>query len=98
MFIITITVSDALSPEQHDSLFPGHVQWFRHHFSTGAFVVVGPYSDRERSGVIMANTESRDALMAILEEDPYYPDMATYDIREFVPAMVAENLHQLQQS
>ncbi|WP_174847267.1 YciI family protein [Yersinia artesiana] len=98
MFIITITVSDALSPEQHHSLFPGHMQWFQHHFSTGAFVVVGPYIDRERSGVIMANTESRDALMAILVEDPYYPDLATYDIREFVPAMVAENLHQLEQS
>lgn len=98
MFIIAITVSDTLSLEQHESLFPAHEQWFRHHFSTGAFVVVGPYTDRERSGVIMANAESRDALTTILKEDPYYPDLATYDIREFTPRMIAQNLHQLQQS
>lgn len=97
MFIISITVSDAVSPEQHESLFIRHTQWFKHYFSTGNFVVVGPYSDRERSGVIIANTRDREALMAILSEDSYYPHLATYDIREFAPKMIAENLHQLPQ-
>lgn len=98
MFIITITVSDALSPEQHESLFSEHVKWFRHYFSTGVFVVVGPHIDRERSGVIVANVGNREAMEAILKEDSYYPDMAAYDVREFIPKMIAENLHELQQS
>ncbi|MXP50644.1 hypothetical protein FD733_19005 [Pantoea sp. Eser] len=97
MFIITITVSDAMSSEQYESLFSGHAKWFRHHFLTGTFVVVGPYADRERSGGIIANVESRDALTTILKEDPYYPDLATYDVRPFIAKMIAENLHQLQQ-
>lgn len=98
MFIINITVKDVVSPEQHESLFARHVQWFKHHFSTGEFVVVGPNSDRARSGVIIANVENRDELMAILGEDVYYPNLATYEVSEFSPKMIAENLHQFQKS
>ncbi|WP_312757425.1 YciI family protein [Pantoea brenneri] len=97
MFIITITVSDAISAEQYESLFSGHAKWFRHYFQTGIFVVVGPYADRERSGVIIANVESLEALTTILKEDPFYPDLATYEVRPFIAKMIAENLHQLQQ-
>ncbi|CNC80359.1 YCII domain-containing protein [Yersinia frederiksenii] len=98
MFIINITVKDTISPEQHESLFIRHAQWFKHHFSTGKFIVIGPYSDRERSGVIIANIENRDELMTILSEDSYYPNLATYEISEFIPKMIAENLHQFQKS
>lgn len=96
MFIIDITVNDHISAKQHESLFLRHAQWFKKYFDAGKFVVIGPCSDRERSGVIIACTENRDELMAILCEDVYYPDLAQYDIREFLPKMIAENLQQFQ--
>jgi uncharacterized protein YciI len=96
LFIINITVNDNLSSEQHASLFSRHVEWFKHYFSTGEFVVIGPYVEKERAGLIIASTESRDRLMAILAEDAYYPELAAYEVHEFSPKMIAHNLHQLQ--
>jgi len=97
LFIINITVKETLSPEQHESLFIRHAQWFKHYFSAGKFVIVGPYSDRERAGVIIANIDNHHELITILGEDSYYPDLATYEVSEFFPKMIAENLHQLQE-
>jgi len=96
LFIIDIAVKESVSPEQHESLFIDHVEWFKRYFATGDFVVVGPYTDQQRSGVIIANIASRDELMAVLGEDAYYPDLAIYAVREFSPKMIAENLHQFQ--
>ncbi|WP_437888433.1 YciI family protein [Phytobacter sp. V91] len=87
-----------MSPEQHESLFIQHAQWFKHHFATGTFVLLGPYSDQQRAGLVIANVEHQDELTAILREDAYYPDLATYEVREFIPKMIAENLHQLQKA
>lgn len=98
MFIINITVNENITVQQHESLFPRHVQWFKHYFSVGKFVVIGPYVDRERSGVIIASTKNRDELMTILSEDAYYPELAKYEIQEFSPTMIAENISQYQAS
>ena len=88
MYLINITVNDDISPEQHEALFTRHVSWFQRYFNAGKFVLIGPYSDRERAGVIIAQTASRDELETILREDVYYPGFAQYDIREFIPKMV----------
>lgn len=88
MYLINIAVNDDLSPEQHEALFSRHVSWFQQYFDAGKFVLIGPYSDRERAGVIIAQTESREELDAILKEDAYYPNLAEYEIREFIPKMV----------
>lgn len=97
MFMIDITVNSEMSAEQHASLFPQHVEWFKKYFSAGQFVLIGPYTDGERSGVILARTQSRDELMTILREDVYYPDLAHYEIRPFSPRLIADNLPQLQE-
>lgn len=94
MFLITITVNENVTAEQHESLFPHHAQWFKKYFGAGKFLIIGPYTDCERAGVIIASAQNRDELMAILAEDAYFPDLAEYDIREFSPKMIAENLHQ----
>jgi uncharacterized protein YciI len=95
MYIINITVNADISAEQHESLFPKHVSWFKQYFDEGKFVVVGPYSDRERAGIIIASTENRRELEAILSDDSYYPDLANYEIREFFPKMIASDLDKL---
>ncbi|MFP2237134.1 YciI family protein [Pseudescherichia vulneris] len=88
MYLINIMVNDDISPEQHEALFTRHVSWFQQYFNAGQFVLIGPYSDRDKAGVIIANTESREELDAILSEDAYYPTLAQYEIREFIPKMV----------
>ena len=55
---------------------------------------LGPFTDRERAGVIIAQTENRAELDRILSEDSYYPNLANYAIHEFTPKMVATNIEQ----
>ncbi len=88
MYLINITVNSDITAEQHEALFTHHVSWFQQYFNAGKFVLIGPYSDREKARVIIAQTESREELEAILKEDAYYPNLAEYEIREFIPKMV----------
>ncbi|MGB9095793.1 YciI family protein [Erwinia sp.] len=88
MYLINITVNGDIPAQQHEALFKQHASWFEKYFNAGKFVLVGPYTDRERAGVIIADTESREELDAILSEDAYYPTLAEYEIREFIPKML----------
>ena len=92
MYIINITVNKNISEQQQNELFPIHTEWFKKHFQTGIFVMVGPYRDTEHAGIIFAATESREELQKILEEDCYYPELASYEIREFEPKLIAGNI------
>ncbi|MGF6148166.1 YCII-related domain [Kingella potus] len=93
MYLITITVNHDLTPEQHEKMFPVHTEWFKKHFAAGSFLMLGPFTDTNaHQGLIFAQTESREALQKILEEDCYYPDFATYEIREFAPKLISEKL------
>lgn len=93
MFIISITLNRDVTDAQQSELFPRHVEWLQRYFSDGIFLLMGPYRDTDaHAGVILAKVGSRDALQSILEEDCYYSGLATYDIREFSPTLVAENI------
>ena len=93
MYIIDITVSDAVPVDQRDTLFAEHARWFKKHFDAGRFVMLGPYTDTTAAaGVILAHVSSREALQRILEEDCYFPELATYQIREFTPKMIADDI------
>ena len=39
--------------------------------------------------------ENREALQKILEEDCYYPNFATHEVREFSPKLVSERIVEL---
>lgn len=95
MYIIDIQLDvKTVAPEQADELFSQHKAWFAKYFQTGHFLLLGPYLDQENAGVIIAQTESREQLEHILQEDVYYPEgLASYQIREFKANMVAENIH-----
>ncbi|MFR7417870.1 YciI family protein [uncultured Megasphaera sp.] len=91
MFII----SEYLNPEnipqdQAESLFQQHAEWFTKHFNLGHFVLVGPYLDIPKAGVMLSNLNSREELDAILAEDVFAKDnMARYEVHEFKVAMVS---------
>lgn len=93
MYIINITVNPDLPAEKHETLFTAHAAWFKKHFAAGHFLMLGPYIDSDaHDGVIFAHVKDRAELDAILAEDSYYPDLARYDIREFAPKMIAEDI------
>ena len=94
MYIIDIAVNEDITPEQHEELFPKHAAWFAKYHQAGNFLIVGPFTDREYAGVIIAQTENRAELDRILSEDSYYPNLANYAIHEFTPKMVATNIEQ----
>ena len=97
MYLIDIAIkpSDLSETEQAQQL-DAHRAWFAKYFQQGNFLLLGPYLDKARAGVIIAQAESREQLEQILAEDVYYPDLADYQIREFKAAMVAENIQQFQ--
>ncbi len=94
MHIIDNVAKLVLTAEQHEELFPKHAAWFAKYHQAGNFLIIGPFTERERAGVIIAQTQDRAELEHILAEDSYYPNLATYVISEFTPKMVATNIEQ----
>ncbi len=97
MYLIDIAIkSSDLSETEQVQQLEAHRAWFAKYFQQGNFLLLGPYLDKDRAGVIIAQAESREQLEQILTDDIYYPDLADYQIREFKAAMVAENIQQFQ--
>lgn len=94
MHIIDNVAKLVLTAEQHEELFPKHAAWFAKYHQAGNFLIIDPFTERERAGVIIAQTQDRAELEHILAEDSYYPNLATYVISEFTPKMVATNIEQ----
>lgn len=98
MYLINIQLNaDKIPPERRDALFEQHRTWFAEHFDKGNFLLLGPYLDADLAGIIIAQTENRTTLEAILATDVYHGNgMANYEIREFEAAMVSDELHRFQ--
>ncbi len=97
MYLIDISLkNENLSAEEQAQQLDAHRAWFAKYFQQGNFLLLGPYLDQERAGVIIAQAQNRAQLEQILAEDIYYPDLADYQIREFKAAMVAEDIQQFQ--
>ncbi|MFD1244262.1 YciI family protein [Paralysiella testudinis] len=97
MYLINIELHPSAAPQaEQDEILNQHRTWFAKHFEQGQFLILGPFLDKARAGVIIAQAESRAELDAILATDVYYPDLAHYEIREFKAAMVANHIQQFQ--
>lgn len=93
MFLIDVKINtDKVPAGRAEELLNGHRQWFGKHFEDGDFLIVGPYHDIDMAGIVIAQAKSKEDLEAIIAEDSYYPDMATYTIHSFKANMVAENI------
>ena len=91
MFIINQTLkADKIPQGKGEELFKQHIAWFTRHFECGDFLLVGPYTDKEMSGVMITGAETREAVEKILQEDVYYAEgMAEYEVRSFKAAMIS---------
>ena len=88
MFIVILTYKKPL--EQVDELIPAHLEFLKKYYEQLKIICSGRRKPRV-GGVILANTDSLDALWAILKEDPFYThEIATFDVIEFTPTKCDE--------
>ncbi|MFD0705391.1 YciI family protein [Alloscardovia venturai] len=93
MYAITISIHDEVKKaEDFEKLVDKHRAWFADQFKAGNFLMVGPLTDQLGSGMIVAQTENRDALNTILEGDAFWPNSADYTVHEWAVKMLADNI------
>lgn len=89
MFIAILTYKKPLSDV--DRFLVAHREYLAKHYAAGDFIASGPQMPRV-GGVIMMKADSREAVDAIIVEDPFYiNDIADYQIVEFSPTMFAND-------
>jgi len=93
MFIVLLQYIKPI--EEIDRLIPEHRRFLDRHYGNGTFLLSGRQEPRT-GGVILAKADSKTTLQRLLEEDPFFiAGVATYQIVEFIPTMVADNLAEL---
>lgn len=89
MFIAILTYKKPLS--EVDRFLAAHRKYLANHYADGDFIASGPQNPRV-GGVIMMKAESREAVDAIISEDPFYINgIADYQIVKFSPTMFADD-------
>lgn len=90
MFIVSLTYKKDL--EVVDTLLNDHVSYLKMQYEKGYFIASGRKIPRT-GGVILAKAESREILMTILQDDPFFKSgVAEYDVIEFIPSMTSKSL------
>ena len=85
MFIAILTYKKPLS--EVDNYLSAHREYLAKHYAIGDFITSGPQIPRI-GGVIMIKANNREAVDAIITEDPFHiNDIANYQIVEFTPTM-----------
>lgn len=85
MFIAILTYKQPLS--EVDRFLTAHREYLAKHYVAGDFIASGPQTPRI-GGVIMMKADSREAVEAIIAEDPFHINgIADYQIVDFTPTM-----------
>ena len=93
MFVISLTYKVSL--DLIDQHLADHIEYLDEQYAAGVFLASGRKLPRT-GGVILARTDSREALDAILAGDPFHQhQLADYDVIEFVASRVADGLEAL---
>ena len=93
MFVVMLEYIQPL--DAVDAVIPAHVDYLKRYYAEGIFLASGRKVPRT-GGVILARSESREALMEILHEDPFYQSgVAEYAVTEFTATMAAAELETL---
>lgn len=89
MFIAILTYKKPLSVV--DKYIQAHRDYLTEHYAAGDFIASGPQNPRI-GGVIMIKATNRDAVNAIISQDPFNINgIADYQIVEFTPTMFCES-------
>ncbi|WP_460008194.1 YciI family protein [Methanogenium cariaci] len=75
-----------------DAHISGHREFLGKYYQNGQFLMSGRKVPRT-GGVIMALGESKQEILNILKEDPFYQhEVADYEVIEFLPSMTCEGM------
>lgn len=89
MFIAILTYKKPLG--EVDRFLQAHREYLAKHYAAGDFITSGPQTPRV-GGVIMIKADNREAVDAIIAEDPFHINgIADYQIVEFTPTMFAND-------
>lgn len=92
MYLIEIKIhQDQVPKNQATQLLDQHRQWISKQATSGHFLLVGPFKGRAMTGLVIAQVADKQELLKIIQQDAYYPDLATYEIQEFQANIIAEN-------
>ena len=90
MFVIELTYKAPLA--EIDASMAAHVRFLKKHYAAGTFVVSGRKIPRD-GGIILATAGSREAVEAVIREDPFYTrGLADFRIVEFRASQRADDL------
>jgi uncharacterized protein YciI len=90
VFVIELTYRAPLPAI--DARMPAHMAFLRRHYASGHFLVSGRQIPRV-GGIILAVAESRDAMEAIMRQDPFVADgLATFRVIEFRASQKAPDI------
>lgn len=93
MFVIELIYRAALT--EIDKHMPAHVKFLKRHYAAGNFLVSGRKIPRD-GGIIIAVGESREAIEAIVREDPFVTrKLAEFRIIEFRASQRADNIQEI---
>ncbi len=93
MFVILFTHLKPLV--EVNKFLQAHFSFLDHAYAKGVYVLSGRREPRN-GAVILARSESRQALVALLEEDPFIKEgMAQFEIYEFIPGRSSEEFQHL---
>lgn len=74
-----------------DEYLGAHNQYLEKNYSIGNFIFSGRRNPRV-GGVILINKASKEEVMQIIQEDPFYDhEIAEYELIEFIPTKWDEN-------
>jgi len=91
MFIIFLRFSDNKSHAKN--FMQAHNDWITEHVNSGVFLMVGTLEPKQ-GGCILANTENRETIEAIITQDPFVTEnIVTAEILEISPSKVNERLN-----
>ncbi len=82
MFVVTLTYT--APAERVDAVRTEHRDWLDQHVASGLLLVAGPQVPRMGGVFIVSSQLDRDALIAVLEQDPFaLHGVADYSVVEF---------------
>lgn len=93
MFVIILSYIKPI--EVIDALRPSHLEFLDKYFAKDVFVASGRQTPL-KGGVILAAGKSRTEIEQIISEDPFYIEkVANFEIIEFTPTKLNENIGSL---
>lgn len=93
MYLIELTYCAPLA--QVDALLDAHITYLDRAYAAGQFLLSGRKEPRS-GGIILANLSSREALNAVLAQDPFWQaGVAEYRVLEFIASRSSDELASL---